>query len=226
MYFETENLYHIYNRGNNKQRIFFNKENYLYFLRKVRKGFLPYCDILSYCLMPNHFHFLVFIRATTPTLQNLQSGGTTSFRVGNRATTLLDLGQGGGTNKEGLTTNPFSEAIRILLSSYTKAINIQENRTGSLFQQNTKSKCLTDDNNAEYPFNCFNYIHQNPLEASLVKKMEDWEFSSFKDYIGSRNGTLVNQSLAKELLDLPNDKKDFYEMSYKIIDDDNIKGIF
>ena len=57
-FFENE-LYHIYNRGNNKQRIFFKPENYLYFLKKVRTYIHPNCDILAYCLMPNHFHFLV-----------------------------------------------------------------------------------------------------------------------------------------------------------------------
>ena len=146
--------------------------------------------------MPNHFHFFI-------------------------------------NTKENLVENALNKKIGTMLSSYTRAINIQEGRTGSLFQEHSKAKPLeigsptgsgTPTN--EYPFICFNYIHQNPMEAGLVNKMEGWEFSSFKDYIGLRNGTLVNQSLAKELLDLPNDKKDFYEMSYKIIDDDKIQGVF
>ncbi len=57
-FFENE-LYHIYNRGNNQQQIFFKPDNYLYFLKKVRKFILPYCDILAYCLTPNHFHFQI-----------------------------------------------------------------------------------------------------------------------------------------------------------------------
>lgn len=47
-FFENE-LYHIYNRGNNKQKIFFKPENYLFFLKKVRKFFQPHCDILAWC---------------------------------------------------------------------------------------------------------------------------------------------------------------------------------
>ena len=44
----------------------------------------------------------------------------------------------------------------------------------------------------------FNYIHQNPTEARLTDKDEDWEFSSAKDYSGLRNGKLINKELAKE----------------------------
>ena len=38
MYFEKDTLYHIYNQGNNKQKIFFNRENYLFFLKKSFDG--------------------------------------------------------------------------------------------------------------------------------------------------------------------------------------------
>lgn len=65
MQFEASNLYHIYNRGNNKQPIFFNRDNYLYFLTKVKKHIASNCDILAWCLMPNHFHFLVHANIST-----------------------------------------------------------------------------------------------------------------------------------------------------------------
>ena len=55
-------LYHIYNRGNNRQRIFFSHENYLYFLTKLRKYLTPQLRIYAWCLMPNHFHLLVEVR--------------------------------------------------------------------------------------------------------------------------------------------------------------------
>lgn len=65
MKFTEGHLFHIYNKGNNRQEIFFRDENYLYFLRKVRKYIQPYCDILSYGLMPNHFHFLIYAYSIT-----------------------------------------------------------------------------------------------------------------------------------------------------------------
>ena len=186
-----ENIYHIYNRGNNKQVIFFNRENYLFFLRKTKKHLKPHINFLSYCLMPNHFHFLVHM--------------------------LPDF-----------NSRQFSEGFKVLLSSYAKAVNIQEQRTGSLFQQNSKVKCLTKENDiaSAYPQICFNYIHRNPLTNGLANKMEDWEFSSFKDYIGQRNGTLCNQKLSFELLGLPCDSKEFYEMSYSMINSNEMQNIF
>ncbi|MEO1095268.1 MAG: transposase [Cyanobacteria bacterium J06638_28] len=56
--------YHLYNRGNNHQNIFFERENYLYFLRQFRHYLVEETlDVLAYCLMPNHYHFLVCLRA-------------------------------------------------------------------------------------------------------------------------------------------------------------------
>ncbi len=55
--------YHLYNRGNNHQTIFFERENYLFFLRQFRHHVaVETADVLAYCLMPNHYHFLVHLR--------------------------------------------------------------------------------------------------------------------------------------------------------------------
>jgi len=192
-FFENE-LYHIYNRGNNRQPIFFNNENYLFFLRKIRKYILPHCDIICYCLMPNHFHFLI--------------------AADNRAIQTKNFG---GTEK-----NLLSEGFKSLLSSYAQAINKQNHTTGSLFQQNTKAKLLSSQDIASI---AFHYIHQNSMKAGLSKKMEDWDYSSFKDYIGQRNGTLCNISLGYSLLDL--NLKTLYQDSYDIIiDDTTLNNIF
>ena len=121
---------------------------------------------------------------------------------------------------------PLNRSIAILLSSYTRAINKQERRTGSLFQQKTKAKSLTGSADPGYPFVCFHYIHQNPLRAKLVKQLEDWEFSSFRDYAGLRNGTLTNKALASQLIDIPNRAEAFYDQSYQVMGDDKVAGIF
>ena len=176
---QPTSFYHIYNRGNNKQRIFLNRENYLFFLRKVRTHFLNHVDVLAYCLMPNHFHFLVF------TKHNFDSTG-------------------------------FSNDLKIMLRSYTRAINIQEIRTGSLFQQNTKIKNLETDDSTDYSFICFHYIHQNPVRGGLADNMEDYEMSSFQDYAGFRNGTICNKELAKEFLDIDIVPKIFLKDSYSL----------
>ena len=106
------------------------------------------------------------------------------------------------TKKYGNTmVNSFSENLRTMLSSYTQAINKQENRTGSLFQQNSKLKPINDifygkisnPNNIGYDYYCFHYIHNNPINSGIVNKNEEWEFSSYQDYLGLRNGTLINK---------------------------------
>lgn len=91
-----------------------------------------------------------------------------------------------------------NSAIGVLLRSYTRAINIQKNRTGSLFQQKTKAKELIDENaniTKSYALICANYIHQNPLKYKLVNDLNDCKFSSYLDYAGLRNGSLCNREL-------------------------------
>ncbi len=60
-FLEETYFYHIFNRGNNQQSIFLDNDNYLHFLKLVKKHILPVADIYSYCLLGNHFHFLVRI---------------------------------------------------------------------------------------------------------------------------------------------------------------------
>lgn len=53
-------FYHVYNRGNRKKDIFFDKGDYVYFLKKVRQYKDEYeVKVIAYCLIPNHFHFVL-----------------------------------------------------------------------------------------------------------------------------------------------------------------------
>ena len=197
MLIEKGHIYHIYNQGNNRQKIFFNRENYFFFLGKMKEYIMPYADIMAWCLMPNHFHWMVYVRET----DIFRSRGATQSRT----PTISD-------------NISFNKSIGILLASYTRAINNQENITGSLFREKTKAECLTayngitpsfyntefgtimniTDPEKEYPQICFNYIHNNPVKAGLVKSAEDWEFSSCQDVCGMRNGKLINRERINE----------------------------
>jgi putative transposase len=57
----SDTYYHLYNRGNNKGLIFFENDNYAYFLDQFKKYVASFCEVYSYCLMPNHFHFFIRI---------------------------------------------------------------------------------------------------------------------------------------------------------------------
>ena len=60
---QSDCFYHIYNRANGNELIFLKNENYRFFLQQYKKYILPIADTFCYCLMPNHFHFLVRIKS-------------------------------------------------------------------------------------------------------------------------------------------------------------------
>lgn len=60
--FELGKCYHIYNRGNASEYIFYCDENYQYFLRQIEKYFFKWIDLYAYCLMPKHFYLLIGIK--------------------------------------------------------------------------------------------------------------------------------------------------------------------
>jgi len=63
--FEEDNFYHIYNRGINGENIFLSDANYMFFLKKWKALLNNYIKMGAYCLMTNHFHFLVQIKPMT-----------------------------------------------------------------------------------------------------------------------------------------------------------------
>jgi hypothetical protein len=115
----------------------------------------------------------------------------------------------------GLDLQALQNGIRSLLSSYSKYYNFRYSRKGNLFQQKTKYKEVLADG-----LQVLHYIHQNPWKAGLVMKMEEWIFSSFRDFTGMRNGTLCNIYLAAELLGIQ--QQSFYAESYGSVSNEMI----
>jgi len=182
--------YHVYNRGNNRQDVFFERENHLFFLRRVRKYLVGdtqtsevsetsevWTTIIAYCLMPNHFHLLVCLH-----------------------------------------DDELSRRMQRFSISYTKAMNKRYDRVGSLFQGQFQA-VLVDRN--EYLLHLSRYLHLNPVEAGLVKRPEDWEFSSYRDYIGLRQGTLPTPDIILSQFPTPKAYQEFVE-SHKPSDRDII----
>ncbi|WP_461088195.1 transposase [Spirosoma gilvum] len=118
-----------------------------------------------------------------------------------------------------------SDGFRNLLSSYTQGINKQENRTGSLFAQNTKAKLVScNETKIDYSLLCLNYIHQNPLRAGLVQRAEDWPYSSFIDYAHLRNGTLCAKEVAYRFIDA--DWGNFIQFSSEILPEEEVAFLY
>ena len=162
--FVPREYFHIYNRGNNKQDIFLDKEDYQHFEKLLYicnsefnfsfRGSIveqnidafdydrdvPLVDVLSWVLMPNHFHLLI------------------------------------SSDREDLWSekhNPITEYMRKLSTSYVMYFNKKYNRSGTIFEGKFKSKYISDENYFNY---IFLYIHLNPIK--LINK--NWK----KDEVG------------------------------------------
>ncbi|WP_395045217.1 transposase [Flavobacterium sp.] len=60
---EPDCFYHIFNRGNNKENLFIEDENYLHFLKLIKNHLTAVAEIYTYCLMKNHFHLVLKIKS-------------------------------------------------------------------------------------------------------------------------------------------------------------------
>ena len=177
---ETNEYYHVFNRGAAKLPIFITEGDYRqavldmsYYqyqrppmklsrfkilsheektrlLNELNIQDLKSVEILSYVFMPNHFHFL---------LKQIIDEGTAKF-----------VGQ-------------FS-------NSYTRYFNIKHSRVGSLFQGTYKAVQVESE---EQLIHLSRYIHLNPYVSSLVKKdeLDSYSWSSFPQYLKGKGSDLI-----------------------------------
>jgi Transposase IS200 like. len=171
--FVNGEYYHIYNRGTDKRKVFFNGKDYQRFVdsmllfndtepighldrelsveAKPRREVLV--SIVAYCLMPNHFHLL---------LKQVRDNGISKY-------------------------------LQKLLTGYTMFFNKKYDRSGVLCQGVFKSKHIKDD---PYLLHLSRYIHLNPREVCAAdfideqiinKALGEYQWSSYADYLGTRD---------------------------------------
>lgn len=180
----TDHYYHVFNRGVNRQPVFFEKRDYEQYLLGVNyyrfakppvrlshfknanqeqrrsiideleKNHQPLVDILSFVLMPNHVHFL---------LHQNQDGGISTF-------------------------------ISKITNSYTKYCNTKHERIGHLFQGSFKAIRMETN---EQIVHVSRYIHLNPTTAYLVPEtgITTYLWSSLPRYIDNENSGFINPAL-------------------------------
>ena len=170
--FIPEMHYHIYNRGNNRERIFFESDNYLYFLKKLKEYLVPVADVLVYCLMPTHYHIVGRVKQTS----------------------------------EISKISEVSKAMMKLSVSYTKAINKRFQRAGVLFQGQFQAKPVLS---SPYLLNLCRYIHGNPVKDGLVADIAQWQYSNYLEWIGERDGKLVDKAFVHDNFDTPEEYRKF-----------------
>ncbi len=185
--FAPGEYYHIFNRGNSKQKTFHDTEDYqrfigLLYVCNQTKSFKvdnlskdqelfdveiekPLVSIGAYVLMPNHFHILL--------------------------TTKLDDG--------------ISKFMQKLTTAYVMYYNKKYKRTGSLFEGKFKSEHSDSDVYLKY---LFSYIHLNPIKLidatwkekgvknkrKAINFLNEYQYTSFIDYQGAQRiqGKVLN----------------------------------
>ena len=173
-------FYHIYNRGNNSEKIFFSEENYAYFLKLLTKYIFPVADIYAYCLLNNHFHILVRIKEKNEIEINKLKFSTIE------------------KPKEVSASRQFSH----FLNAYSQAVNKKYARTGSLFEKRFERKRISDNH---YLRQVILYINTNPLKHNLVEKPKDYKWSSYNSHISNAKTKLKR----KEVIELFDDVENF-----------------
>lgn len=189
--FASGEYFHIYNRGNSKQKIFLDDKDrdrfvkLLYLSNSDRKVNFrddianknidvwdfdrgeALVSIGAWVLMPNHFH--IYLTSPTP-----GEGGNKENSARAASVTLF---------------------MHKLCMSYAKYFNKKYNRTGGLFEGPFKSTHVSDDNQAKY---LFSYIHLNPIKfidskwkengisdtGVALKFLNTYKWSSYVDYRG------------------------------------------
>jgi REP element-mobilizing transposase RayT len=110
-------FYHIYNCGINGENLFIEDDNYRYFMKLYDKHISPIAETYAWCLMKNHFHFVVKIKDLP-----IRSEPDRYIRI-----------------------KPPHQYFSNLFNAYAKAFNNRFDRHGSLFERPFKKKLI--DNN-------------------------------------------------------------------------------
>ena len=169
-------FYHIVFRGVNRQHLFEDDRDYLYFIDSLKnlKAEMVF-EVHAYCLMSNHVHLIL------------------------REKQLGDI----------------STIMKRLLTKYAMYFNRQYERCGTLFSNRYKSIPIETD---EYFIPLVSYIHQNPVKGGIVKKLEEYRFSSFIDYV--YGGGLTDTDFSLNFLG-----KNEWLRLHQVIQRDNIDSV-
>lgn len=190
-------FYHIYNRGNNRENIFYSLRNYAYFLKKYDEYLSPYLDTYAYCLIANHFHFLSRVKEK----ESIDS---------------IALSDGINISKT------ISEQFRRFFIGYSQAINKQEGRRGSLFQKNFKRVPVISQNHLLY---LVYYIHANPQRHGVVKDFSRYPYSSYQRFFLDQKTKLRKEEVIEwfgsldEFAQFHRELQELREIEYLMIED-------
>lgn len=163
--YDYDRCYHVYNRSNACKNLFYVKEDFTFFMRKYNMYFESIFDTIAYCLMPNHFHFLIKVKSQEAIKDNI-SKNQDSNRI--RAycqdqASVLEL---------------IEDQYRRLFSSYALKYNRKYDSRGQLFLN--KHKHIEVHEGKILDKLC--YIHHNPIHHGFCYDYDQWDYSSYHSY--------------------------------------------
>lgn len=174
--------YHIFNRGINRCKLFFDWQNYMHFLYLYKRYIPLVAETFSYCLIGNHFHILLRIKDEHEI-----------FATKN----LSEIKQ---PDRFKITHRP-SRQLSNLFSAYAKCFNKEYQRSGSLFERPFHRKKVEDDQYLRY---LVYYIHHNPVHHGIVSRMEDWTWSSYNTISNGKRSIIEKDSVIEWFDDMEN----------------------
>ena len=193
--FEPNTCYHLFNHAVGNENLFRSTDNYRYFLTKYAYYSASILDTYAYCLMPNHFHFLIRIKDQEALARFFE----TKVSSGNPSTKSI--------------SNQIGQQLGNWLNAYAKAYNKKFERRGSLFVERVRRIKVSDE---QYFIKLLHYINLNPIHHGFVDDPADWAFSSFnqlKHAALSKNAILKLRKLPDQYRELivPLEADDFFE---------------
>ena len=186
--------YHIYNRAAGDDLLFRDKSDYKFFLKIYKDCFGPYCTTYAFCLMPNHFHFIIKVKGSADVFSSIQSETTVASQ--NYLKGEIDM-------------NAFlGDQMRRFFSAIPKRYNAKYDRRGPLFQEKVKRVWISNDDRLRY---LIAYVHHNPIHHYKERGFKDWRYSSFSGYLSDK-ATLLPRT---EVIELFGGEEAFMEFHWK-----------
>lgn len=142
---KKDTYYHIYNRGNTKERLFFCEKDFERFGKTIARYLqeFPCIRIYVWCFLPNHFHFLVSERSSKPGLESKEIS---------------------------IFMHRIQLAYAMYFNSKYKEL-VKQGKKGPVFEGNFRSKEITDE---EYLAQVAYYIRHNAVKHEIVEDVRDW----------------------------------------------------
>ncbi|MEO8403559.1 MAG: hypothetical protein ABI480_03155 [Chitinophagaceae bacterium] len=167
--------YHVFNRAIGDEKMFRDKSDYPFFLQRYQKHVLSVADTYCYCLLPNHFHFMVKIKDETSIKKHFLEVKNKPFHCE-------------------LISDFIMERFSNFCNSYTKSINKVYKRKGSLFinfLRRVKIETPSQFKRATF------YIHNNPVNHGYLTKIDKWPWSSYNSIFSDKPTFLLREEVLK-----------------------------